>query len=348
MFRAMLFALLISTSATPAAGDGLDAWLNAVAAAERDFDASCDALRATQPPQGLVWLRLGPKGVEFVPADESAAAAAAFWAEAALGAEAAAKALYGRATGEGLEADPVMIETGPEGVAVHDGAALRRGDPCDALRRMVPALGGAGASMGGDPFDTARADAASRIPLAIGAAAVAPLEGAPAAGAFARGPDGITAEISANEDGGAFVALKASRDASPGEATLRIYDPGDRFHPVETIDLSILPGAAPAPADAMGALSPGGSIEGALSLGEVARIPVEIAETERIRFASRPGTDIAATLETADGRIVAADDDAGGGYGFAFSAELQPGRYFLSVSHCCGGGGAYAVTAKPN
>ncbi|MFV0475918.1 MAG: hypothetical protein ACK5MQ_17200, partial [Pikeienuella sp.] len=119
MRRATALALSTLLLAAPArAEEGREDWLAAVARAEEDFNAACEALRAADPPEGLVWLRLGPGGIEIAPADENAAAAAAFWAEAALGARAAAEALYGRASGEGLKAAPVMIETGPDGVAV--------------------------------------------------------------------------------------------------------------------------------------------------------------------------------------------------------------------------------------
>ncbi|WP_340108806.1 hypothetical protein [Pikeienuella sp. HZG-20] len=345
MIRATVFALSLALLAAPGHGAGLEAWLASIGAAERDLDARCEALRAAPPPEGLVWLRLGPNGVEIVPADARAAAAAAFWAEAALGAKAAALALYGQAAGAGLAGAPVMIETGPDGVAVHDGGALRLGDPCDALRRMVSALGGAGASA--QPFEDARRKAAARTALAIGGEAVLPLETAPA-GAYARGPDGVRALIEETAKGDALLALRATGDAAPGEAEIRVYAPGDRFHPIAAYPIQILPGPAAPPAPPTGTLSPGGRIAGEVALDGAARIPVVVTEPGRVVFASGPEADFAATLETADGRVIAGDDDSGRGYGFLFSAELTPGRYFLSVNHCCGGGGAFEVIASPD
>lgn len=340
MIRATAFALLLALPAASGWGDGLETWLAAIGSAERDLDAQCEAFSSAPPPEGLVWLRLGPNGVEIAPADARAAAAAAFWAETALGAKAAAMALYGQAAGAGLADAPVMIETGPAGVAMHDGRALHLGDPCAALRRMVSAIGGADATA--QPFETARRAAAARTALPIGGEAILPLE-APPPGALARGPDGVVAEIEAPEKGDALLALRAGGDAAPGDAEIRVYAPGDRFHPIATLPIRILPGADPPMAPPSAALSPDGQIAGELALGASARIPVEVAAPGRVVFTSEASADFAATLETADGRVIAGDDDSGVDYGFSFSAELTPGRYFLSVNHCCGGGGAFRV-----
>lgn len=345
MIRATHFALSLALMAAPAAGQGLESWLAAVAKAEKDFDAACEALRASDPPLGLVWLRLGPKGVEIAPADEDAAAAAAFWAEAALGAKAAAEALYGQAAGAGLDQQPVMIETGPAGVSVNDGGGLDAGDPCDALRRMVPALGGARA--GGDPFADARATAAERIALAIGGGAAAPLSAPPPPGAHARGPDGVSVEIETGEDGAAFVTMMANSDAAPGETSIRIYAPGDPFRPIETLPISILPGPDAAPAATAATLAPGGEARGVLSVGGEARLAIEVTEPQRLTFLSTGASDLSARLEAADGSVIAANDDTGSGYEFSIAAELKPGGYFLSLSHCCGGGGAFHISADP-
>lgn len=134
MTRAALALLIL---AGPAGAAGLDAWLSALARAEAEFEAACALLREAEAPAGLVWLRLGAEGVEIAPATPEDAAAAAFWAEAALGATRAAEALYGQAAGAGLDAAPVMIETGPAGVSLHDGAALATGDACEIGRAHV-------------------------------------------------------------------------------------------------------------------------------------------------------------------------------------------------------------------
>lgn len=323
---------------------GLEAYLARVEAAEASFGAACGDMRAAAPPEGRVWLRLGGKGIEIVPADPGAAEAAAFWAEAALGARAAAEQLYGRAVGAALSDAPVMIETGPAGVTVHDGKAMALGDPCDALERIVAALGD-GAP--GDPFAAARAAAASAetVALPVGGAATARLGDLPP-GATARGPDGVSARI-IETDEGPQLALSAGADARPGASEARIYGPGDKFRPIEVVPLAILPGAAAVQAAPGGALGPGGRREGDLRVGAEDVVEVVISEATRLRFASEGDADLSAVLESAAGDRIGGDDDSGEGYGFAFSADLPPGRYTLKLRHCCGGGGRYAVTAAP-
>ncbi|MFV0472918.1 MAG: hypothetical protein ACK5MQ_01550, partial [Pikeienuella sp.] len=196
----------------------------------------------------------------------------------------------------------------------------------------------------GDPFAAARAEAAAAPSLPVGGGATIRLSAPPPEGVVVRGPDGVTAAIG-KDDEGAFVALQASADASPGEATLRVYAPDDPFRPREVIAIRLLPGAAPRPTAPSGALSPGGRVSGALALGAEARIPVEVTEAGAIEFASHTETDLAARLLDKDGKTIAGDDDGGAGYGFSIEARLEPGRYFLSLSHCCGGGGGYEVSA---
>ena len=295
-----------------------------------------------RPPEGRVWVRLGARGVEIAPADETAAEAAAFWAEAALGAREAAQRLYGQAAGDGLKAAPVMIEAKAGGVAIHDGKAMTLGDPCDALERLTAAMGGGA----GNPFAAARsaATAEDSVPLPVGGGATAPLGQAPE-GALAIGPDGVSAEIIETKDGAAL-SLTANADAVPGVAVARIYAPGDRFRPVETVPLRILPGPIEETGQG-GSISVGGRHDGAIRLGREETLTLDIRQSGRVRFASEGNADLSAVLETASGEIVAGDDDSGAGYGFGFSAELAPGRYTLRVRHCCGGGGRYAVTASP-
>lgn len=344
----MRLATLSFTAAAYAGGAlgqtiGLEAYLARVDAAEAGLAAACASLGDKVPPEGRVWVRLGARGVEIAPADEAAAEAAAFWAEAALGAREAAERLYGQAAGDGLKAAPVMIEAQAGGVAIHDGKAMTLGDPCDALERLTAAMGDAGP---GNPFAAARQAAASenRVALPVGGGAAATLGPLPE-GALAIGPDGVSAEIVETEDGAALM-LSAGADARPGEAVARIYAPGDRFRPVETIPLRILPGPSPETGGG-GAISVGGRHDGAIRLGGEEALTLDIRQSGRIRFVSEGNADLSAVLETASGEIVAQDDDSGSGYGFRFSTELAPGRYTLRVRHCCGGGGRYAVTASP-
>lgn len=341
MIRASLFLTALLAAAAPARAN-LEAWLAKVGRAEAAFEAECAALAERAPPEGRVWLRLGPEGVEIAPQDARAAEAAAFWAEAALGARRAAAELYGQAAGAALKAAPVMIETGPGGaVAVHDGKTLSTGDPCDAMRRAVAAMGGAA----GDPFAAARgaAEDQRRTPLAIGGGARIPLAGPPPEGSVARGPDGVAAEIVTEGDETALV-LTAGADARPGEGAALIYAPGDRFRPVAEIPLLVLPAPPPPKPAGGGALSLGERRAGDLAAGDAHVFSFEMSEAGRVVFASGDAGDFRAELTTETGDVIAKDDDSGQGYGFRLSAELPAGRYVLNLSHCCGGGGRYVVS----
>ncbi len=342
IFRLMTLALLAAPAASAEDLSGLEAYLAAVSRAEQRTEADCQKVQSTILPEGRVWLKRGPNGLEIVPQDARAAEAAAFWASVVLGAEDIARRLYGRVVTDDADADPIMIET-TDGIAtVHGGMQLARGDACDALRGLI---GGMGGIQGGNPFNAAR-DAATdttRVTLAIGGVAEAPITATLPADAIVRGPDGVTAGLEAGEDG-PLIRIEARADATPGEATVRVYDPNDRFTPLETIDLSILPGAAPAEQGAETTIFAGDRHEGILPVGRSQRVALTLQNGERVTFTSSDDTDLRATLESEDGRIIAADDDSGPGYGFTLKADLAPGRYFLILSHCCGGGGRFAVT----
>ena len=40
-------------------------------------------------------------------------------------------------------------------------------------------------------------------------------------------------------------------------------------------------------------------------------------------------------------KVLARDDDGGGGYNFALERTLPPGEYLLKVRHCCAGVGTF-------
>lgn len=347
---ALLLLPLAAFSAPAFADDGLDAYLTAVSTAEADLEAACAALPA--PPAGRVWLRLGPNGVEIAPADAAAAEAAAFWADAALGARTAAETLYGQATGAVLTGRPVMIETSGDGLtAVHDGGARSLGDACGALKRLTGAFGSAGA--GGDAFAAARAaaapapeDGAPRMALALGGEASLALTEPPPAGALARGPDGIVAWLDYDRNGDATLFASATGDAEPGVGALRLYDPADPFRPVLEAELTILPGDAPAPVETGGEIAPGDVVDGVLPMGAEDTMLLRIETPGRVTVGSDAFADLTAQLTDSDGNVIASDDDSGDGYGFSLSADLRAGEYLLNLTHCCGGGGPFSVTVS--
>lgn len=337
------YALCSPLSAQAEDPTGLEQYLQAVATAEASIDESCAVLRESTLPEGRVWLRRGANGLEIVPQDARAAEAAAFWAKVALGAEEAARILYGRAVEDRFDAEPVMIETSGGIATIHDGSQMTEGDGCDALRSMIG--GPSGSSSGANPFDAAR-DAArdeTRVALAIGGTALAPITADLPDNAQARGPDGVLTSIQTGDDG-SIVEVSAQSDARPGASEIRLYDPADPFTPIETIPLSVLPGPAAQPSSVSEEAFTGDIHEGVLPLGEAQRLVLDLKEGERVILKSAAGADLKASLESDDGRIITADDDSGIGYGFSLEADLPPGRYVLNLSHCCGGGGAFTVT----
>ena len=337
---AAIAALTLDATGAPAQTT-LEDYLNAVDAAAAGLRADCEAI-GEAPPDGRVWLRSARGGVEIAPADADAAAAAAFWAEATLGARRAAERLYGAAA-TGSLAEPVMIEAEAGRVTVHDGASMASGDVCDAMSRMTAALGGAS---GGDPFAAARDAAASpvRVAIPIGGESVVNLEEPLPADAIARGPDGVVASIPASGDA---VALRPRAGAAIGPGDLRIYSKENPFTPLAVVPLTILPGADTPSEGGAASLQLGGERTGFVPTGENAYLTFKVETEGRYRIASRGPGDFRAALETATGAPVASDDDSGEGYGFVISTTLAAGEYRLNLSHCCGGGGRFAVIAAP-
>ena len=68
-----------------------------------------------------------------------------------------------------------------------------------------------------------------------------------------------------------------------------------------------------------------------------------IAKARNVTIASSGPSDVAATLMSELGKVRAEDDDSGDWYNFSLSTWLDAGTYYLSVRHCCGGVGPYAV-----
>lgn len=347
MFRAFAIAVLLIPSMTEAApvftarSADLEAYLALVGAAEDDLKEACEALADTVPASGSAWLRMGQRGLEIAPDEARDAQAAAFWAEVALGARAAARRLYGAAAAESFSEGPVLIELDNGAASVFAGGARTDGDICDAMTRVVGAMG---ADAPVNPFDAARDVAQSpAAPVAIGGETELTMETPLGPGSALRGPDGVSAELT--EDG-ATVRLTANSDARTGDAVLRVYAKDDAFRPVEEIPLTILPGAdRPLPARQVGALSPGGGFVGDLPLGGAVELEMTLKEAQTLTLAAVSDADLSVEVLTKSGQAVARDDDSGTGYGFSLNAALQPGGYVVKITHCCGGGGAFAVSA---
>lgn len=346
MFRSFAITLLLVADAAHAApvftarSADLEAYLSLVREAEGDLKEACEALAGKVPSSGAAWLRMGQRGLEIAPDESRDAEAAAFWAEVALGARAAARRLYGAAAAETFASGPVLIELDQGAASVFAGGARTDGDICEAMNRVVGAMG---ADAVIDPFTAARDIARSpAAPVAIGGETEISMETPLAAGSALRGPDGIAAELA--EDG-ATIRLTANSDAQVGDAVLRVYS-GDNFRPAEEIPLSILPGAdRPLPARQVGALSPDGGFAGDLPLGGEIELEMTLKEARTLTLAAISDADLTVEVLTKAGQPVARDDDSGSGYGFSLNASLPPGGYVVKITHCCGGGGAFAVSA---
>lgn len=346
MYRLFAIAVLVAGSAAQAApvftarSADLETYLALVSATENDLKEACQAAAEKAPATGAAWLRIGQQGLEIAPDEARDAEAAAFWAEVALGARAAARKLYGAAAAETFASGPVLIELDQGAASVFASGARTTGDVCDAMTRVVGAMGAGGTI---NPFATAReVTSAPAAPIAIGGETEISMETPISTGSKLRGPDGITAELT--EDGA--IRLTANAEATVGTAALRIYHEGDNFRPAEEIPLTILPGAdRPLPARQVGALKPGGGFAGDLPLGGAVELELTLEKAQTLTLAAVSDADLTVEVLTKSGQPVARDDDSGTGYGFSLNTALQPGGYVVKITHCCGGGGAFAVSA---
>lgn len=347
MYRTFAIAVLVAGSTAQAApifsarSADLETYLKLVSTTESDLKTACQAVADKAPATGAAWLRMGARGLEIAPDEARDAEAAAFWAEIALGARAAARRLYGAAAAETFAAGPVLIELDQGAASVFANGARTTGDICDAMTRVVGAMGSGGAI---NPFASAREVAtAPAAPIAIGGETEISMETPITPGSKLRGPDGITAELTGD---GAAIRLTANAEASVGTAALRIYAEGDNFRPADEIPLTILPGAdRPLPARQVGALKPGGGFAGDLPLGGAIELEMTLKKAQTLTLAAISDADLSVEVLTKTGQPVARDDDSGTGYGFSLNTALQPGGYVVKITHCCGGGGAFAVSA---
>ena len=347
MYRRFAIALLLAGSTAQAApvftarSADLEDYLSLVTKTEGELEEACAALADQVPQTGQAWLRMGKRGLEIAPDESRNAEAAAFWAAVALGARAAARRLYGSAAADTFASGPVLIEMKSGAASVFAGELRTEGDICEAMTRLVGAMGGDG---GISPFAAARDIAtAPAAPITIGGETDIEMDAPLTPGSQLRGPDGIYAELA--EDGES-IRITANSDADVGAAVLRIYSPGDNFRPSDEIPLTVLPGGdRPLPARQVGALTPGGGFAGELPLGGAVELEMTLKQARTMTLAAVSNADLTVEVLTKAGAPVARDDDSGAGYGFSLNALLPPGGYVVKITHCCGGGGAFAVSA---
>ena len=171
-------------------------------------------------------------------------------------------------------------------------------------------------------------------------------------------------------DAGSIVArVSIGPDAPTGRAVLSAFNATQAFRSVEnfaiqvvdvveqlgtTQSVALLPGSGTIDAldddhagVAGGATTLDGTATGRIEESgdiDTFRIDADLAGT--LVLSTTGSADVNLTLRNALGEVVAQDDDSAGWYNARLSAVVVPGTYFVSVAHCCGGTGSYAVSAS--
>lgn len=146
--------------------------------------------------------------------------------------------------------------------------------------------------------------------------------------------------------------LQIAPNAKLGEHHLAVFNDGLGFQNAGVYKLAVKDGTGAAPvtqqasrasAKALVLAAAGEGLLAGDGQDQYWRIDVTAAGT--LILVSSGGADLKGTLEDAGGVGLASDDDAGGWYNFRLARAVAPGTYYLRVGHCCGGAGAYKVTA---
>ncbi len=90
----------------------------------------------------------------------------------------------------------------------------------------------------------------------------------------------------------------------------------------------------------------GGAVGRLEAAGDVDMFKITVGQAGTLSISSAGPTDVSGRLETAEGAVVAADDDGGAWYNFSLEGAVAPGTYLLSVTHCCAGTGAYGLSSS--
>ncbi|NQV80942.1 MAG: pre-peptidase C-terminal domain-containing protein [Alphaproteobacteria bacterium] len=164
------------------------------------------------------------------------------------------------------------------------------------------------------------------------------------------------------------VKLSIAANAPTGRTTLSVFNAAQAFRPVESFAIrvvdtveqldaeqgvAVLPGSGvleplsddhagdAADATALADATPG-RIEGS---GDVDTFRIVADQTGTLTIATSGSADVRLTLSDDLGNVLASDDDSGVWYNARLSKAVAVGTYYVSVSHCCGGIGRYAVSA---
>lgn len=147
--------------------------------------------------------------------------------------------------------------------------------------------------------------------------------------------------------------LQVTQAAALGDNMVAVFNPGSQFRNAGAYRLVVTDGKDSGPNTeaatkaAAAALTVPGTTKGTIVRGadeQYFKITAQQAGT--LSLSSTGGSDLKAKLEDSAGAVLATSDDDGTGYNFKLSGTIAPGTYYLRVSHCCGGIGAYEVSAS--
>lgn len=181
------------------------------------------------------------------------------------------------------------------------------------------------------------------------------------ADAILAGPPGSTINILATDGDRLQASTVFSQSTPDGFTKLYLYRAKDVLTPVTSFDVSIGAGrenpATDEPDDhgatahTATALLPAGATratgDGKIGASnDVDMFALSVTTPGLLSVSSHGSSDLTAHLLDSRGNPVASNDDGGAGYNFGIQAAVSPGRYLLSVQHCCGGNGKYQLDTK--
>jgi hypothetical protein len=172
-----------------------------------------------------------------------------------------------------------------------------------------------------------------------------------------QAPPGVYVDgASLDGDGRLTVTLRTTGEAELGPGELLLFNAGRSIIPVDRFGIFVVdgPGTAAPPADDHGdstaAATPLAGVEtldGHIETdGDVDVFAVTVAVGGDLSVRSTGGSDLVGTILDGDGDALDSDDDGGDWYNFRLVRNLAPGTYYVRVRHCCGGTGAYRVSAS--
>lgn len=183
-------------------------------------------------------------------------------------------------------------------------------------------------------------------------------------------PIGFTVHRVTFIDATSIVAKVSIGPAAPtGRAVLSVFNAAQTFRSVEdfavqvvdvveqlgaTKSVALLPGSGTLDAlddDHAGEAASAATLDGAATgrietSGDIDTFRVDADLPGTLVLSTTGSTDVKLTLRNALGDVVAEDDDSANWYNARLSAAVAAGTYFVSVAHCCGGTGSYAVSAS--